>query len=155
MPGQGGSAVRLSIAIAHQLGMPLADVQCMGLLAAGPSAPSELASGLGLTTGAMTKVLDRLERVGCVTRSADSADRRRITITADPDGLARVAAPYAPMGDKMNGILAGYSGEQLEAVLAFIRAGQQAADEEIARIREQGIRHATRRSRRAERAPAS
>ena len=127
----------------------------MGLLAAGPSAPSELASRLGLTTGAMTKVLDRLERAGCVTRSADSADRRRITITADPDGLARVAAPDAPMGDRMSEILAGYSGEQLETVLGFIRAGQHAADEEIARIREHGIPHATRRSRQPERTPSS
>jgi DNA-binding MarR family transcriptional regulator len=146
-PRQGASAVRLNIAIAHQLAMPLADVQCMGLLADGPSAPGDLAARLGLTSGAMTKVLDRLERAGYINRAADPSDRRRITIAADPDGLARLAAHYAPMGEKMSRYLDQLSTADLAAVLAFMRAGREAADEEIARIRRQGIRHATRRPR--------
>lgn len=144
-PRQGASAVRLNIAIAHQLAMPLADVQCMGLLADGPSAPGDLAARLGLTSGAMTKVLDRLERAGYITRSADPGDRRRITIAADPGGLARLAAHYAPMGEKISRYLDQLSTSDLAAVLAFMRAGREAADEEIDRIRRQGIRHATRR----------
>jgi DNA-binding MarR family transcriptional regulator len=147
-PGHGASAVRLNIAIAHQLAMPLADVQCMGLLADGPSAPGDLAARLGLTSGAMTKVLDRLERAGYIHRAADPSDRRRVTIAADPDGLARLAAHYAPMGEKMSRYLDGLSTADLAAVLAFMRAGRVAADEEITRIRRQGIRHATRRPRR-------
>jgi len=147
-PRQGASAVRLNIAIAHQLAMPLADVQCMGLLADGPSAPGDLAARLGLTSGAMTKVLDRLERAGYVTRAADPADRRRITIVADPGGLARLAAHFAPMGERIGRYLDQLSPADLAAVLAFMRAGREAADEEIDRIRRQGIRHATRRPRR-------
>ncbi len=146
-PRQSAAAVRLNIAVAHQLGMPLADLQCMGLLADGPSAPGDLAALLGLTSGAMTKVLDRLERAGYVTRAADPSDRRRVTIAADPAGLARLADCYAPMGEKMSRYLAGCSPADLAAVLAFMRAGRRAADEEIARIRRQGIRHATRRPR--------
>jgi hypothetical protein len=60
-PRHAASSVRLNVAVAHQLGMAQADLQCMGLLAEGPSAPTRLAAALGLTTGAMTKVLDRLE----------------------------------------------------------------------------------------------
>ena len=149
MPGQAGSAARLSIAIAHQLGMALADVQCMGLLTAGPSSPSELAEQLGLTTGAMTKVLDRLQQAGYVTRTADPADRRRITIAADPAGLAELAAYYTPIGVQMSRHLAGYTAAELETILAFIRAGRQAAEGEIARIRREGLGHATRRRRHA------
>jgi DNA-binding MarR family transcriptional regulator len=144
---QGGAAVRLNIAIAHQQGMPLTDLQCMGLLAEMPSTPSDLAARLGLTTGAMTKVLDRLERSGYVARSADPADRRRITISADSARLADLAEAYAPMGERISRHLAGYSTAELEAVLKFMRFGQQAADEEIAEIRGRGIRHATRRRR--------
>jgi DNA-binding MarR family transcriptional regulator len=144
-PRHGASAVRLSIAIAHQLGMPLADVQCMGLLATGHAAPTDLAAQLGLTTGAMTKVLDRLEHAGYITRSADPADRRRIVISSVPEGLAAIAAHYVPMGEKMNDHLAGYSTAELRTVLKFMCAGREAADEEIARIRAQGHRHATRR----------
>jgi DNA-binding MarR family transcriptional regulator len=141
------AGVRLSIALAQQLGMPLADVQCLGLVAAGPSVPSDLAARLGLTTGAMTKVLDRLQDAGYITRSADPADRRRIVITADPEGFAALAASYAPLRERMSGELAGYSTGELHAIATFLRAARQLADEETAHIRSQGIRHATRRAR--------
>ena len=52
---------------------------------------------------------------------------------------------YAPMAEKMNRHLSGYGDDELRTVLDFMRSGRAAADEEIARIREQGIRHATRR----------
>jgi DNA-binding MarR family transcriptional regulator len=141
------AAVRLSIALAQQLGMPLADVQCLGLLAAGPSVPSDLAARLGLTTGAMTKVLDRLQAAGYITRSADPADRRRIVITADPQGFAALAASYAPLRARMSDQLAGCTTGELAAIVTFLRAARQIADEETAHIRSQGIRHATRRAR--------
>jgi DNA-binding MarR family transcriptional regulator len=146
-PRQAGAAVRLSIAIAHQLGLALADVQCMGLLTEGPSAPSHLAERLGLTTGAMTKVLDRLERSGYVSRSADPSDRRRVVIAAAPAGLAELAGYYRPTGERMAAYLSGRSAAELETILAFMRAGREAAEEEIDRVRSQGIRHATRRPR--------
>jgi DNA-binding MarR family transcriptional regulator len=141
------AAVRLFTAIAQQLGMPLADVQCLGLLAAGPSVPSELAARLGLTTGAMTKVLDRLQDAGYVTRTADPADRRRIVVTADPEGFAALAASYAPLRERLSGQLAGCTTGELATIVAFLRAGRQLADEETAHIRGRGIRHATRRAR--------
>lgn len=141
------AAVRLSIALAQQLGMPLADVQCLGLLAAGPSVPSDLAARLGLTTGAMTKVLDRLQDARYISRSADPADRRRIVITADPEGFAALAASYAPLRERFGDQLAGYSSGELAAIVTFLRAGRRLADEETAHIRSQGIRHATRRAR--------
>ena len=144
-PRHGASAVRLSIAVAHQLGLPPTDVQCMGLLMDGPAAPSDLAARLGLTTGAMTKVVDRLERAGYVSRSADPADRRRVVVTAVPESLAVVAAQFAPMGEKMSRHLAGCTAGELAAILAFMRAGRAAADEEITRIRAGGVPHAIRR----------
>lgn len=145
-PRHAASAVRLSIAVAQQLGMPPTDIQCIGLLADGPAAPTDLAVRLGLTTGAMTKVLDRLERAGYVSRAADPADRRRVIVTADPEGLAAVAAPYAAMGERISRYLAACGDDELATIIAFMRAGREAADEEIARIRAGGVRHATRRS---------
>lgn len=144
-PRQAAAAVRLSIAVAQQIGMPLTDVQCLGLLEGGPAAPSDLAAQLGLTTGAVTKVLDRLEQGGLVTRSPDPGDRRRVVVTAHPAAFRALAPYYAPMAAKMNQHLGGYGKKELTTVLDFMRAGRTAADEEIARIREQGTRHATRR----------
>jgi DNA-binding MarR family transcriptional regulator len=149
------AGVRLSIALAQQLGMPLADVQCLALLAAGPSVPSDLAARLGLTTGAMTKVLDRLQDAGYITRSADPADRRRIVVTADPEGFAALAIAYAPLRARMSDHLADYTAGDLAAIVRFLRAGRQLADEETAHIRSQGIRHATRRARGPSATPAT
>jgi DNA-binding MarR family transcriptional regulator len=146
-PRQAAAGVRLSIAIAHQLGLSLADVQCMGLLVDGPSAPSHLAERLGLTTGAMTKVLDRLERVGYISRAADPSDRRRVVIAAEPAGLAELGRYYGPMGERMAEYVSGRTATELETILAFMRAGREAAEQEIARVRGQGVRHATRRAR--------
>ena len=108
-------------------------------------AERDLAAQLGLTTGAMTKVLDRLQQSGFVTRSPDPADRRRIVITAEPEAFGVLTPYYAPMAEKMNDHLSGYSDDELRTVLDFMRTGRIAADEEIARIRAQGLRHATRR----------
>jgi DNA-binding MarR family transcriptional regulator len=146
-PRNGAASVRLNVAVAHQLGIAQADLQCMGLLAEGPSAPTQLAAALGLTTGAMTKVLDRLEAAGYITRSHDPADRRRIIITADPASLASLAAHYDGMGERIRAYLSGRTTAELEVILAFMRAGEQAADEELAQIRSRGIRHGTRRPR--------
>jgi DNA-binding MarR family transcriptional regulator len=144
-PRQAAAAVRLSIAVAQQIGMPLTDVQCLGLLEGGPAAPGDLAAQLGLTTGAVTKVLDRLEQGGLVTRSPDPDDRRRVVVTAHPAAFRALAPYYAPMAAKMNQHLGGYGKKELATVLDFMCAGRTAADEEIARIRGQGTRHATRR----------
>jgi DNA-binding MarR family transcriptional regulator len=146
MPRHAGAARRFHIAVAHQIGIPPADLECVSLLAIeGPSSPSWLAAQLGLTTGAMTKMLDRLQRAGYITRSADPGDRRRITVTAVPARLAEHLWRYDGMGNRMNDIIARYNGAELAAILDFMSAGRQAADAEIALMRERGNAHAVRR----------
>ena len=129
--------------------MAQADLQCMGLLAQGPSTPTRLAAALGLTTGAMTKALDRLQAAGYITRSHDPADRRRIIITAQAAGQARLAAHYDGIAERITAYLSDRTDAELEVILAFMRAGEQAVDEELAQIRSRGIRHGTRRPRNA------
>jgi DNA-binding MarR family transcriptional regulator len=131
--------------MAQRLGLPLADLQCVGLLVAGPSTPSMLAERLGLTTGAVTKLLDRLQEAGYITRSADPADRRRIIVAADPERLSELAQHYAPLGEQLLRHVAGYSDTELEVVLDFLRASRQGADEEIGRMRREGPPHAVGR----------
>jgi len=138
------AAVRLNIAVANQLGLPLTDVQCIGLLTGGPTAPTRLAERLGLTTGAMTKVLDRLERGGYVHRATDLADRRRIVVTASAEGLAEVRRRYAPIGEAFARQFAGYTDDELRTVLKFMRDGREVSEAEIDRIRGAGTPHAAR-----------
>ena len=143
-PAHAAAAVRLNIAVANQLGLPHTDVQCIGLLAGAPAAPTRLAERIGLTTGAMTKVLDRLERGGYVHRSADPADRRRIVVTASAEGLAEVGRHYAPVGEAFAHRFAGYTDNELRTVLKFMRDGREIAEAEIDRIRGAGTPHPSR-----------
>jgi DNA-binding MarR family transcriptional regulator len=143
-PAHAAAAVRLNIAIANELGLPHTDVQCIGLLAGGPAAPTRLAERLGLTAGAVTKVLDRLERGGYVHRSADPADRRRIVVTASAGGLAEVGRRYAPVGEAFARRFADYTDDELRTVLKFMRDGREVAEVEIDRIRGAGTPHASR-----------
>jgi DNA-binding MarR family transcriptional regulator len=94
----------------------------------------------------MTKMLDRLQQAGYITRSADPRDRRRIIVTAVPARLAEHLWRYEGIGRRMNDIIARYNRAELAAILDFMRAGRQAADEEIAQMRERGNPHAVRRS---------
>jgi DNA-binding MarR family transcriptional regulator len=143
-PAHAAAAVRLNIAVANELGLPHTDVQCIGLLAGGPAAPTRLAERLGLTAGAVTKVLDRLERGGYVHRSADPADRRRIVVTASAEGLAEVGRRYAPVGEAFARRFADYTDDELRTVLKFMRDCREVAEVEIDRIRGAGTPHASR-----------
>lgn len=143
-PAHAAAAVRLNIAVANQLGLPHTDVQCIGLLTGGPAAPTRLAERLGLTAGAVTKVIDRLERGGYVHRSADPADRRRIIVTASPEGLAEVGRYYVPIGEAFARQFASYTDDELRTVLKFMRDGLEVSETEIDRIRSAGVPHASR-----------
>jgi DNA-binding MarR family transcriptional regulator len=84
--------------VAASLGLNPTDLRCLEL-AAGEAemTPSRLAELSGLTSGAVTGVLDRLERAGFVRRESDPSDRRRLLVRVDPERLAEMEAQYAPI----------------------------------------------------------
>ncbi|MBF6170003.1 MarR family transcriptional regulator [Nocardia blacklockiae] len=69
-------------ALASRLGITVTDLSCLNLLRMrGPLTPGELADLLSIARGgAITTVIDRLERAGYVRRSRDAADRRRVRV---------------------------------------------------------------------------
>jgi DNA-binding MarR family transcriptional regulator len=85
-------------AVAARLGINSTDLRSLELIASEPEmTPSRLAELTGLTTGAVTGILDRLERAGFARREADPADRRRLLLRLDPQRLSEVADAYAPL----------------------------------------------------------
>ena len=75
-------------AIADRLGLSATEWKCLGLLRkSGPITAGRLAELTGLTTGAITGIVDRLERAGRARRASDPHDRRRVIIEVIPDGL--------------------------------------------------------------------
>ncbi|TWD75403.1 DNA-binding MarR family transcriptional regulator [Kribbella amoyensis] len=146
MPQYVSAAVRFQIAVADQLGMPLTDVHAIGaLLELGPSGARQLADLMGLTTGAVTRLLDRLERAGYVRREPDPTDRRRILVHVVPERLDDIAEYYRSMDDRWRKQVAQYSDDQLEFLVDFLRQGRDHANAETRTLRTEGRPHATRR----------
>ena len=87
--------------IAASVGLNPTDLRCLELAASEPEmTPSRLAELSGLTSGAVTGILDRLERAGFARRESDLTDRRRLLVRIDPERLAEVEAQYAPIVDR-------------------------------------------------------
>jgi len=136
MPGYVGAAVRFNVVVADKIGMSVADLQCLNsLVESGTTAAGELARAVGLTSGAMTRMIDRLEGAGYVRRVRDPADRRRVLVELVPERLAAIAHHFEPMGRLWQEELSGYTDEQLAFLVGFIRHGREVTDGEVARLR--------------------
>ena len=79
-------------------------------------APSRLAEEVVCTTGAMTKVVDRLERAGLVTRSPDPDDRRRILVRLTGDGDRRANAAAATYRAGRERVLARFPEREAQGI---------------------------------------
>lgn len=126
------------------LGINRTDARCLDILDQhGSMSAGDLAEASRLTTGAITAVIDRLERAGYARRVPDPADRRRVLVELTPKAYAVASqlmvepmrALYTPMADR-------YSDEQLRLIMEFTRAGRELqerhADWLRARLRERG-----------------
>ena len=133
-------AVLLQDTVARTAGLSPTDLQCANLLLLyGPMTPGELAGLSGITAGgAVTGVVDRLERAGLARRTRGATDRRRVVVTADVDGLwRRVGASYGRVAQHWNAFLDTLSDEQLELADTVLRRASELTVEEIRRLRGQ------------------
>jgi len=96
----------------------------------------ELAQASGLTTGAITAVIDRLERAGYAQRVPDPADRRRVLI--EPTQRAHDAAweLFAPLAEIAGPMLERYSDEDLRMLIEFNRLGRAVQERHAELLRE-------------------
>lgn len=112
--------------MAQRLGLNVTDLTCFAyVIQAGEDllTAGDLATRVHVTTGAVTGILNRLERAGYVTRRPDPQDRRRVRVAAEPTAVARVYALYEPYYARLGTLFADYSAEEI-AVLTdwFTRA---------------------------------
>src|SRR5262249_57059171 len=85
-------------AVADRLGLHVSDLRCLNILLEAGSVPAgEIGERTGLTTGAVTRMVDRLERAGYVRREPDAADRRRVIVSPVPEQVARIPPMYTRM----------------------------------------------------------
>jgi DNA-binding MarR family transcriptional regulator len=122
-------------AAAGYLGLNRTDTRCLDIIERrGGVTAGGLAAETGLTSGAITAVLDRLENAGFVERVRDGGDRRKVLV-ALTDRAHRLAWDcYGPIADEGTAILEGYSDEQLMLIRDFMRAGYELLMQHALRI---------------------
>ena len=125
-----------SQALATQLGIGPTDLECLLLLRdLGPATAGQLADVLGLTTGAITGVVDRLAAVGFVVRESDPADRRRVIVRHVPERAEQLDEALAPLLVSLARSLDGFSQADLGVVAEFQARARQVLEAETARLR--------------------
>jgi DNA-binding MarR family transcriptional regulator len=139
-------------AVASRLGLNVTDLKCLDL-ARGETrlTPGRLAEVTGLTTAAVTTILDRLERAGFVRRERDPNDRRKILVRPLADRAEEVAHLFAPLDAAMSHLFEQYTTEELAFLDAFALRVGQILQHETARLRESPGLEATEQQRESKR----
>ena len=152
-----GTGVLYSQAVAAHLGVNSTDLECLDhVVQRGPLTAGALAEATGLTTGAITGVIDRLERAGFARRNSVSEDRRKVLVEVSDAALARIAPLYEPMRRAAMSSLSRYRIDELTLLLDFLLRARDAAISAVVelrglttkplRSRERGRRHDRPRS---------
>lgn len=134
--GLGASFFR---AAAARVGMTVTDMQVIDLLeSTGPATAGQLADLTGLTTGAITGMLNRLEETGLVRRERDPNDGRRVIVRLerDKDEMHKVGPIFASLGKAWDEMASDYNDEQLAFLLEFLKRSNALSRKEIVRLRE-------------------
>lgn len=124
--------------LARLMGVNETDLRCLEiLLGTEEIAPRELSTRLGLTTGSVTAMLDRLEKLGYLTRTPHPTDRRMTLVRITPDAAQRAYGMIGPfIEDASQQVSDRYSAEQLELVADFLAFSQEIQQQHIRRLRE-------------------
>lgn len=130
-------AVLYQDAVARQVGLNGTDLQALGVLVSdGPTSPGRLAQRTGISAGgAITQLIDRLERAGYARRERDTADRRRVLVIADNDRVNATLEPlYAPIAQQWTTYLSGLSTSELGVGVAMLRKAVEINQGELERL---------------------
>jgi len=151
----GVQSVLLSDTVAKLVGLNSTDLECLDLLEmAGPTTAGRLAEHAGLTTGAMTAVIDRLERAGFARRLRDADDRRCVRVEALSRNFKHVSGLYRRLADSTARLHEEYDDRQLTLVVDYLTRALTLAADHVAwlqtqrPLRQRNVRQA-RRARRA------
>jgi DNA-binding MarR family transcriptional regulator len=118
------------------VGVNRTDGRCMDILEEhGCMTAGQLATAASLSTGAVTAVIDRLERAGYARRVGDPSDRRKVLVELTPECKALLEELMGPLGEDGFALLGPYSDEQLRLVIEFMRTGREIQERHAARLR--------------------
>ena len=118
------------------LGVSATDRKCLDLLTRGPVTAGELARFTGLTTGAVTGIIDRLVKAGYAVRISDAEDRRRVLVARKPNSRLDKILPgiFGPLGEDMTAVTAVYTRQQLAVIADFLARTREVLLANTARV---------------------
>ncbi|MGE5334154.1 MAG: MarR family winged helix-turn-helix transcriptional regulator [Nitrososphaerota archaeon] len=122
-------------AAAASYGLGITDMKTLGvLLQEGAMTAGQIAKRLSLTTGAVTNLIDRLERQDLVKRMADPKDRRKVIVVVNQETLASGENVYLSMGEAFNRLYESYTTDELEFLVRYHQAAIELTKQEIAKL---------------------
>lgn len=112
--------------VGHLLGVNRTDGRCADIIQRfGRITAGQLAEQSGLTTGAVTTVIDRLEAVGCVQRVRDDVDRRRVFVELTDYANKIGEMLYAPMGEVFSGAMRNVSMKDMKIISEYLEFSER------------------------------
>lgn len=117
------------------LGLNRTDLKCVSIIVRhGPVAAGDIAKLTGLTRGAMTTALDRIERAGYARRRPDPADRRGVLMELTEKGREALDAIWGVYIRDADRFFANYSTAELQTIRRFLEEARTVQDDNRARV---------------------
>ncbi|WP_250005917.1 MarR family winged helix-turn-helix transcriptional regulator [Actinoplanes sp. M2I2] len=118
--------------LAAWMGLPGSDAQALSHIVWAaeedkPLSPADLARQIGMTSGATTVLLNRLETAGHIRRSREHTDRRRVTLWPEPGAREQARQFVAAAGTEIAEVLRTTDADELRRVTAFVKRLSAAA----------------------------
>jgi DNA-binding MarR family transcriptional regulator len=136
--GNQNAVDQMDQAVCEALGINRTDNRCIDIVDRhGPITAGRLAEEAGLTTGAVTAILDRLEEKSLLRRLRDPNDRRRVLVELTDAARARALELYGPLKDMGWSFTGGLDEEDLRLLIEFNRVSRDINERRAAEIREQ------------------
>jgi len=137
----GAQAVLISDLVATRVGVNSTDLECLDLLQlAGPTTAGQVSAHSGLTTGATTAVIDRLERLGFVKRRRDEGDRRVVLVEVQDCCGPHIEPLYRRLAEGLLKVNARYTNRELEVVVRYLTDALEAGASHVAWLQTQPAR---------------
>lgn len=123
-------------AVDERAGLNATDMECLRLLFfKGMATPSELARQTGLTSGATTAMLDRLEKAGLIERRSNPDDRRGTLITPTKSAAEKAASWFESARNAQDELISSYSESELKTISDVFERFAKLWDQEREKIR--------------------
>jgi DNA-binding MarR family transcriptional regulator len=112
---------RLDAVAAGRVGISRNDLRALNALERGPCRPRDLAAALGLTTGSVTSLIDRLETRGLVRRAPDPGDRRGVLVVPTEAMFAVLGPLYRAVAERVADLAVAYGPDEARAAARHVR----------------------------------